>query len=311
MTPDTSGTMGSIGVGFDQQLWFADGPCLVQAYNVSSTSFTAYGIGNAYYEPLPASIAAGPDDAMWITDTATPSIERLYAGYYPAFYTNLASGTLPQSIVTGADGNRWFTDSGNSDVDRISITGNVLQVPTAGTTQGIAAGPDDAIWFTEPAAGKIGRYDLIPSDSTPLTEVTVGGQPTSIALGPDGNMWFTDDSGAGHIVSISTDGHYTVTSFASSPAAGPSIIAQGPDNAMWFVATGEIGRFDVGSHAVSPLSYPAGGTGPAEGIVAGPDDNLYYTLQGSDQLVEIALSPTPSLRHHRVRAPTHVVRGSP
>ena len=59
---------------------------------------------------------------------------------------------------------------------------------------GIAAGPDGNIWFTE-VPGRIGR--ITPSGA--VTEfssgISGGSTPRDIALGPDGNLWFTEGTG--------------------------------------------------------------------------------------------------------------------
>jgi virginiamycin B lyase len=55
----------------------------------------------------------------------------------------------------------------------------------------IAAGPDAALWFTEPGTNKIGRVTTTGS----LTQYAI---PSSLSLaasitsGPDGALWFTE-----------------------------------------------------------------------------------------------------------------------
>jgi virginiamycin B lyase len=60
--------------------------------------------------------------------------------------------------------------------------------------QGIAAGPDGNLWFTEDFGG-VGR--ITPTGT--VTEFTEGispnGGPVGIATGPDGNLWFTENRG--------------------------------------------------------------------------------------------------------------------
>jgi virginiamycin B lyase len=68
-------------------------------------------------------------------------------------------------------------------------------IPTSGSERnGIAAGPDGDLWFTENLAGKIGRITpggVVSEFSIP----TPGTRPTDIAAGPDGNLWFTEEDG--------------------------------------------------------------------------------------------------------------------
>jgi virginiamycin B lyase len=69
-------------------------------------------------------------------------------------------------------------------------------LPTAKSNlQGITAGPDGALWFTE------GNYNDKIGRITPQGKVTEFAIPTSgsfaagITTGPDGAIWFTEDEG--------------------------------------------------------------------------------------------------------------------
>ena len=58
---------------------------------------------------------------------------------------------------------------------------------------GIAAGPDGAVWFTEPQGNRVGRVTnagVIAEYSFP----TAMSFPVGIATGPDGGIWFAEFS---------------------------------------------------------------------------------------------------------------------
>ena len=63
--------------------------------------------------------------------------------------------------------------------------------------QGITAGPDGNLWFTEKSKEGIGR--ITPAGV--ITEFTAGltadSGPNGIAAGPDGNLWFTESTTRG------------------------------------------------------------------------------------------------------------------
>jgi streptogramin lyase len=65
-------------------------------------------------------------------------------------------------------------------------------IPTLNSNpDGITAGPDGALWFTETDGNKIGRI----TTSGVITEFpipTSDSQPSSITVGPDGALWFTE-----------------------------------------------------------------------------------------------------------------------
>lgn len=108
-------------------------------------------------------IAAGPDGALWFTQS----------GFF---------GDPP-------DGIGRMTTTGQS-------TSWALPHPRANPTR-IAAGPDGALWFTELEGHAVGR--ITPSGSISEFPLPAGLDPYDIAAGPDGAMWFTADSCIGRI----------------------------------------------------------------------------------------------------------------
>ena len=109
-------------------------------------------------------------------------------------------------------------------------------VTTASSTpQGITAGPDGSLWFTEVAgASKIGSittagvFDERVSTARPRHSGRSG-----ITTGPDGALWFAENN-VGQIGTITTSGGVTEFSMGISPSSGPFAITVGPDNNLWF-----------------------------------------------------------------------------
>jgi virginiamycin B lyase len=57
----------------------------------------------------------------------------------------------------------WFTGFSSNQIGRITLDGTIerFPVPTSKSmTYHIAPGPDGALWFTEQAGNKIGRFDI-------------------------------------------------------------------------------------------------------------------------------------------------------
>src|SRR5216684_3307652 len=67
-------------------------------------------------------------------------------------------------------------------------------IPTSGSrANGIVAGPDGAIWFTETGGNKIGRITTAGVITEfPLSIPNSG--PSGIVAGPDVALWFTEAS---------------------------------------------------------------------------------------------------------------------
>jgi streptogramin lyase len=156
--------------------------------------------------------------------------------------------------------------------------------------EGIAAGPEGNVWFTEagthPAIGRITPAGQITLFSAGLdTEAQLGG----IALGPEGNMWFTEAGTHPAIGRITPTGVITEFSSGLNPESSPLDIAAGPDGNMWFTdqghakaigritPTGQIAEFEEG------LDHEAGNESAPVDIAAGPDGNLWFTEAGGHE----------------------------
>src|SRR5262252_1549566 len=69
-------------------------------------------------------------------------------------------------IAVGPDGALWFTEfesyigAHNGSVGRIDRFGNYTPFATGGDPYGIAAGPDNGVWFADPYGNQIGRIDV-------------------------------------------------------------------------------------------------------------------------------------------------------
>src|ERR1039457_4441892 len=62
---------------------------------------------------------------------------------------------------------------------------------TAGAApEGVTAGPDGNLWFTEFSIGRIGRITPLGVVTEFSAGITAGSHPFGITAGPDGNLWF-------------------------------------------------------------------------------------------------------------------------
>jgi formylglycine-generating enzyme required for sulfatase activity/streptogramin lyase len=152
-------------------------------------------------------------------------------------------------------------------------------IPTAGAQpQGIAAGPDGGIWFTERSANKIGRIEAaLPHTISEYPLPTPASGPYAITAGPDGKMWFTEHPGdrIGWIDARSP-GKISELLIPTSNSWTRAITA-GPDRNVWFVEKAwRVGRVVVKpAPAIGDFPLPRYGTA-ANDIAAGPDGNLWY-----------------------------------
>jgi len=142
-------------------------------------------------------------------------------------------------------------------------------------SEGITAGPDGNLWFTE-QPDRIGRITPQGVVTEFSAGITPGAAPWSITAGPDGNVWF-GEQGRTTVGRITRTG--VITEFSTGVHAGGILgITAGPDGNVWFTEfignvigritpSGVVTEFNVG------LSASAG----PWGITAGPDGNLWFT----------------------------------
>jgi virginiamycin B lyase len=143
--------------------------------------------------------------------------------------------------------------------------------------------------------------------------------PEHITAGPDGSLWFTESSRVGYpwkIARITTAGSVVDFAIEEGFVAYPNDIASGPDGNLWFTQAdvdgghsavnrmtpaGVLTRFPT--ETVFPGPFPSF-TGPF-GVTAGPDGNLWVTLNEANsigqftpggELSRVFSIPTPGSR---------------
>lgn len=229
----------------------------------------------------PSSIVAGPDGALWYTESACDNIGRITTDGNITLFPVLTQNSYPAGIAAGSDGALWFTEANANNIGRITVNGSVTEypIPTANAqAYEIAAGPDGALWFLESAYGnnKIGRITTDGSISE-FNIPTPSGSTYNLTAGPDGAIWFTEYIG-NKIGRITTTG--AVTEFSiSTPDDDPTGIAIGPDGALWFAEGNgyHIGRITTDG-VISEYGVPQLGIGTfLDDITGGSDGALWYT----------------------------------
>ena len=158
-TPTANSGPGTIAAGSDGALWFAENRAHRIGRITTAAAFTEYPlpIANAALE----AVAAGPDGALWYTDADNNQVVRVAVdGTFSTYPTPTLN--VPQGIALGPDGAFWVAAYGGT-VGRVTTTGVVtgtFAIPTLDAgADAVAAGPDQALWFTEYDAGNIARVE--------------------------------------------------------------------------------------------------------------------------------------------------------
>src|SRR5437763_235310 len=143
--------------------------------------------------------------------------------------------------------------------------------------QGIAAGPDGALWFTNQGTNSIGPITTVGTVAA-FSKKGVHGirGPFGITSGPDGALWFTINFDNNAIGRITTGGKITL--FPNKGPYGASAITTGPDKAMWFTdGRKAIGRITTGANITIYTGTGIDMAAPTDGITAGPAGGLWFT----------------------------------
>jgi streptogramin lyase len=214
------------------------------------------------------------------------------------------AGTV-NALTVGLNGDIWYSETLNTGTNVLGeinpATGAVIaqdQVNTSGIgITGLAAGPDNGIWFTETNA--IGRLDATTGQVTGVYSLAAGDVPQDITLGPDNNLWFTI-RGTGQIGAITTTGtiigEFPLPSYSAANLTAPGVITSDPTNGtLWFSESlnglmGHFGRIGKITTAGQVTEFP-GQVGPSSSTGLALDDGSLWVTDGRDNLID-QINPT-------------------
>jgi virginiamycin B lyase len=317
-----------IAVGPDGNLWYTDeasgvfkfSPTSLEPLPCSSSS-PAVGCEVSANAVAPNDIVAGPDGAMWFTQSAggnpkggqsyfPASIGRITThGSYTSYPVPASARSVPDldAITVGPDADLWFTESAVNRIGEVTPkaegpavhefalpTGDRL-APGVGSSitsaDTIAPGPGGDIWFTEQGSNAIG---VMSTSGALLHKFTVpnpnsGPTPLGLAEGPGGTMWFTENT-ANQVASITAGGKITLYALPAA-ADGPESIVYGPDGNLWFTEDTGAASIDPSTGKVTLYRAHTSNLGPA-GLTVGPDcTSVWFTEPSADRLGRVAAVP--------------------
>jgi streptogramin lyase len=129
------------------------------------------GVGGGF--PYPLGITAAPDGNLWFAEGGADFVGRMSpTGVVNHYHLKWGAFTRTREITVGPDNNLWFTEwgdlsgGGNGDtIGRLTLTGvltdfplpTINGAPSNGRPEGITAGPQCTVWFTEFNNDRIGN----------------------------------------------------------------------------------------------------------------------------------------------------------
>jgi len=256
---------------------------------------------------FPYAMASGPDGALWFIEANAHSIGRITTG------GTIAEFPLPHvdifdsqpGLATGSDNALWFPELGPYPrMGRITTSGSLTEFPlpshpvVAGFSLlgAITAGPDGALWFTEPAENRIGRFTTA-GEIAEFPVPTPAAGVTSIVVGPDGALWFAESS-AMKIGRITTAGAITeiATGFPTS-FSGIGKLAVGADGNIWFparISTSRLGGLYLLGRVTTGGRLSWFYFTDALELTAGPDHALWFIGSSPESIGRIKLPSEPA-----------------
>ncbi len=111
---------------------------------------------------FPWGITTGPDSNAWFTEHAGNRIGRVtLAGEVSEFpFPTPATESAGASAIITREGELWFGEHLNQRLARMTPDGALAAeypCPTNCAPQGLAAGPDGRVWYTDSVRNVIGR----------------------------------------------------------------------------------------------------------------------------------------------------------
>jgi len=190
-TVPTAGSMPSgIAAGADRALWFTESATGRVVRITTGGVFTEFSVSTANSNPGP--IAASFDNALWFVERGSNKLGRVTTLGDLNEFSVAANLTSTTAITGGPDGALWFVESANAKIGRFTTAGQFTEFPVPpGLPQGIAAGLDGELWFTDNnVLGRIDTHGAITQNAIP--NLGRGDVTGGITLGPDDALWFTD-----------------------------------------------------------------------------------------------------------------------
>jgi virginiamycin B lyase len=244
-------------------------------------------------------MVVGKDGSVYSYDLGTGKLDRLKPGKTSAQGVDIPVNTNQHfGMQLSKSGEVFFTvDKG---LGSYSPRHNAVSIQSLGAdTADVTQGPDNALWFTEPAANKIGRLTLNnkgnfarPGTVTLFDVPTPNAGAVSIIQGPQKDLWFTEDL-VGKVAQITfptKGGAPVITEFdvPAGPSSQPLGLALGPDKNVWFAESvaNKIGTINENTRAITEFDVPTPNA-QAFWITPGSKSDLWFTERTSGKIGRI------------------------
>ncbi|WP_246196304.1 virginiamycin B lyase family protein [Aquisphaera giovannonii] len=270
--PDNAVWYTAFGKGTMSRLDPANPAAAIQSYALPGKNYTPANSAAAFpFSATPSDLTAGPGGLIWYTDPANNAIGNLDPAH-PANTSALAvtrpAGMLGiknlTSHIVSSAGKLWFTEASFAN-GAVASSGVGIYDPTANTWNEVVL----------PNSAGLQPFDITTVGQSiwvSLANITTNASGTVVNSAKVARIDPTNNNA----VSVFTLPTPPAPANASLPY--PYRIAAGPDGNLWFsdVQNGEIGTFNVTSHATTYLTLPAAGASPNGLVASAVDGAVWY-----------------------------------
>ena len=302
-----------VALGPDGNLWFTESAGNKIGRLTPSGSFLEFAVPTA--NSMPYSIVNGSD--------ATGNLVLFFAEYQGGKLGAITTtGFITEGAVVDSNNNPVpgtqlvdlaVTEPGFAQVTQnnsrelalfdLSVTPPSYAIPRAGYpppesstdnsgNSGVAIDLSNRVYFAESNTDKIGVYSVNANTGTGATieyPVAGGKDPTAMTLASDGNIWFTytnASSGGGELGRFNVSSQ-TISTFDVPSGKVPTGLAAQMDGSDIYFTTGTtIGRINVTNGFIEEDTQTLSSAGSPRGVTIGPDDDPWFVLGASNQVVE-------------------------
>lgn len=256
--------------------------------------FREYALGTT--DSGPAIVAVDRDDTVWVALARAGQLGRFQNGRLELF--PLAKDSRPVGVAMGkGDGGAsevvWIAASFDDKLLRFDRrSGTYGEYPLDGDTSwpfNIALASTGEVWFSERAAGRVGRLDPVTGKVTRFDPPTPASGPAGLAVDQrTGLVWFTQsyadrlgrlDPATGEIR------EYVMGDDSTGLERGPAGLALAPDGGVWFAKLeGKLGHLAAGSDEIEIFDLPPAVRRPA-GVAVGADGTVWFAALDGNQIV--------------------------
>lgn len=236
------------------------------------------GSGMTLYVAVTGTAGESDENTISLVDLETAeTIRRLHAGTSPV-----------QSDLVGV--NLVVVNRDSDDVALVNIAAGSVRaaVPVGDEPSSVAVAPDETIWVTSEAEGRIDVVD--PTYAEAVAKIEVGPRPVQLVFAHDGRRAYVAHAGDASIGVIDVGSRKLVGRIALPDAQAPTALALAHDDGALYVATGTAGTVVTIDTATLEVSRVASNLGARlVSIAIGPDHRLYAVDADADDVAVVDL----------------------